>query len=57
MLESLALYLSFFMAIYLFIFSFIEGIKIANSTGQVRGETFIFSTTLAFIFSGLTYIF
>lgn len=51
-----ALYLSFIMAIYLFIFSFVEGMKIANSDEKVRGGTFIFSLTLAFIFSGFTYL-
>lgn len=56
MLESVALYLSFIMAIYLFIYSYIEGLKIANSEERVRGGTFIFTITLAFIFSGFTYI-
>lgn len=56
MFEALALYLSFIMAIYLFVFSFIEGIKIANSKGKVRGGTFIFALTLAVVFSGLTYV-
>lgn len=57
MLESVALYLSFIMAIYLFAFSFIEGIKIADSEeGKIRGVTFIFSFTFAVVFSGLTYI-
>lgn len=55
-LEDVALYVAFFMAIYLFAFSFIEGIKIANSEEKVKGATFIFSCTSAFIFSGLTYI-
>ncbi|MDZ5471996.1 hypothetical protein SM124_09580 [Bacillus sp. 31A1R] len=57
MLESVALYLSLVMAIYLFAFSFWEGIKIANSDEKVFGGTFIISITSAFIFSGLTYAF
>ena len=56
MLESAALYLSFIMAVYLFTFSYIEGIRIANSEEKVSGGTFIFSFTSAVIFSGLTYI-
>ncbi|WP_202617865.1 hypothetical protein [Bacillus dakarensis] len=56
MLESAALYLSFIMAVYLFAFSFFEGIKIADSDEKVNGGTFIFSFTSAFIFSGLTYM-
>lgn len=55
MLETLPLYLSLIMAIYLFIISFIEGIRISNSEGKVSGGTFIFSFTMAFIFSGFTY--
>lgn len=57
MLESFALYLSFIMAIYLFTFSYLEGIKIANSEGKVRGGTFLFTFTLALIFSSFTYLF
>ncbi|MEQ2527082.1 hypothetical protein WMO40_10245 [Bacillaceae bacterium CLA-AA-H227] len=56
MLGNAALYLSFIMAVYLFVFSYIEGIKIANSDEKVHGGTFIFTFTFAFIFSGLTYI-
>lgn len=56
MLVDVALYLSFIMAIYLFTFTFIEGIRIANAEGKVNGTTFIFTCTSAFIFSSLTYI-
>lgn len=55
-LVSVAFYLSFIMAIYLFIFSFVEGIKMANSNEKVRGGTFIFTLTCAFVFSGFTYL-
>lgn len=55
-LESVALYLSFIMSVYLFAFSFIEGIKIANSNEKVQGGTFIVTLTLAFVFSGFTYL-
>lgn len=53
-LESVPLFLSFFMAIYLFIVAFIEGIKIADSEGKVEGGTFIFSVTSAVIFTVMT---
>jgi hypothetical protein len=56
MVSALPLYLSLIMAIYLFVISFIEGIKISNSEGKVSGGTFIFSFTMAIIFSGFTYI-
>lgn len=56
MIETVPLYLSLIMAIYLFIISYIEGIKISNSEGKVSGGTFIFSFTMAFVFSGFTYI-
>lgn len=57
MLESIALYLSLFMAIFLFAYAFWEGMKIANSEEKVYGGTFILTVTFAFIFSGLTYTF
>lgn len=56
MLQILALYLSLIMAIYLFIYSFIEGIRISEAEGKVSGGTFIFSTSMAFLFSSFTYI-
>jgi hypothetical protein len=57
MLIKAALILSFIMAIYLFAISFVQAIKISESETEVRGGTFIFSVTMAFIFSGLTYVF
>ncbi|QED50195.1 hypothetical protein FSZ17_18475 [Cytobacillus dafuensis] len=57
LLETAALYLSVFMAVYLFSYAYVEGIKIANSEGKIYGGTFIFSVTSGFIFSGLTYVF
>jgi len=45
------------MAVFLFGYSYIEGIKLMNSEGKVSGGTFIFTVTSAFIFSGLTYTF
>ncbi|MGG0889699.1 hypothetical protein ACUXCC_003494 [Cytobacillus horneckiae] len=56
-LETAALYLSVIMAIFLFSYSYVEGIKIANSEGKVYGGTFIFTVTAGFIFSRLSYIF
>ncbi len=57
MIEAFALYLSFLMAVFLFAFSYIEGIKLMNSEGKVSGGTFIFSVTSAFLFSAFTYNF
>lgn len=57
MLETLALYLSVIMAVFLFSYSYAEGIRIANSDERAGGGTFILSVTAAFIFSGLTYVF
>lgn len=57
MLETVALYLSVIMAIFLFAYAYAEGIKIANSEEEVYGGTFILSVTSGFIFSGLTYVF
>ncbi|UAC47655.1 hypothetical protein K6959_13580 [Bacillus aquiflavi] len=55
--HTLALYLSLFMAIFLFSFAYIEGIKIANTEGKVYGGTFIFTVMMAFVFSNLAYTF
>lgn len=55
MIQTVAVYLSLIMAVYLFSYSFIEGIRISNSEEKVSGGTFIFSFTMAFIFSGFTY--
>ncbi|MGR3765487.1 hypothetical protein [Rossellomorea sp. NS-SX7] len=52
-----AQYLSYFMAIYLFAYSYVTGLKISESTKPVRGFTFILSVVMAFVFSGFTYTF
>ncbi|UII55323.1 hypothetical protein LS684_17050 [Cytobacillus spongiae] len=57
MLEPIALYISLVMAIFLFAYAYYEGIQIANTEGKVRGGTFVFTTTFAFVFSSFTYIF
>lgn len=57
MLESIALYVSFLMAVFLFGYAYVEGLKIANTNGKAYGGTFIFSVVSALIFSRLTYFF
>ncbi|KMK91749.1 hypothetical protein [Rossellomorea marisflavi] len=51
--------ISFIMAVYLFSYSYIQALKISESAGIKLGSalTFIFSSTMAVIFSGLTYTF
>ena len=56
-LETGALLLSVFMAVFLLSYSFIEGIKIANSEEKVYGGTFILAVTGGFIFFGLSHVF
>jgi hypothetical protein len=56
MVQTAVIYLSLIMAVYLFIFSYIEGIRISNSEEKVSGGTFIFSFPMAVIFSGFTYM-
>jgi hypothetical protein len=56
-LELLAFYLSYLMAVFLFSYAYIEGIKIAEAEKFVYGGTFIFSIVSALVFSRLTYIF
>ncbi|PLS14620.1 hypothetical protein CVD28_27320 [Bacillus sp. M6-12] len=49
---------SFIMSLYLFSVAFLEAINISNNEeGKVRGGTLIMSLTLAFVFSGFTYLF
>ncbi|MEK5173004.1 hypothetical protein NST63_07305 [Heyndrickxia sp. FSL W8-0496] len=55
-MNILGLLLSFSMAIYLFIYSFISELKRTNHHAP-RGTTFLLSMIMAFIFSGLTYLF
>jgi hypothetical protein len=57
MLQTFALYLSFIMTLFLFSYAYIEGLKIANTEGRVRGGTFIFSVAAALIFSSFTFTF
>ncbi|UXH43741.1 hypothetical protein [Rossellomorea vietnamensis] len=57
MLTTVALFLSFIMAVYLFAYSYVQALKICESTVPVRGLTFIFSVVMAFVFSGFTYVF
>ncbi|MGN7403470.1 hypothetical protein ACTHO0_26845 [Cytobacillus praedii] len=49
--------MSVIMAVFLFSYSYIEGMKIANSEGKVYGGTFILSVTAACIFTGLSHVF
>ncbi|RDI36649.1 hypothetical protein [Falsibacillus pallidus] len=57
MLTKIALLICFFMALYLFSFSYIEGLKIGNRGERFEAGTFLFFTGMAFVFSGLTYLF
>lgn len=57
LITKAALFLSFFMAIYLFSYSYIEALRISESDEKVYGGTFIFSSAMAFVFSGFTYLF
>jgi len=56
-LQKVGLYVSFFMAIFLFLYAYIEALRISNAEDKVYGGTFIFSIVMAFIFSGFTYTF
>jgi hypothetical protein len=57
MLQTVALYLSFIMTLFLFSYAYFEGIQISNTEGEVHGGTFIFSIVSAFLFSKFTFIF
>lgn len=57
MLQSVALYLSLIMAVFLFLYAFFEGIKLSDAEGKVHGGTFILSVVSAFIFSAFTFVF
>ncbi|MBM7586296.1 hypothetical protein JOC86_002838 [Bacillus pakistanensis] len=58
MLVDFALIISILMALYLFSYAYIEGIRISESDQKVDGGiTFIFSIMMAFVFSGFTYLF
>ncbi|HBZ09418.1 MAG TPA: hypothetical protein DEO65_06010 [Bacillus bacterium] len=56
-LTSIALTISFLMALYLFSYSYIEALRISNSDEKVEAGTFIFMSCMAFVFSGFTYMF
>gem|GEM_PF-2452875 len=56
-LQKIGLFVSFFMSLFLFLYAYIEAIKISNAEDKVYGGTFIFSIVMAFIFSGFTYTF
>jgi len=57
MLTNIAFITALLMAVYLFSYSYIEALRISNSEERVYGGTFIFSSIMAFVFSGLTYLF
>ncbi|RLQ91082.1 hypothetical protein D9X91_21270 [Falsibacillus albus] len=57
MLIKTAFLISFFMALYLFSYSFIEGLKLGDKYGKPNIVTFLFSFIMAFVFSGMTYLF
>ncbi|MBS4200117.1 hypothetical protein KHA93_10775 [Bacillus sp. FJAT-49732] len=57
MLTKIALIIALCMTVYLFSYSYIEALRISNSEERVYGGTFIFSSIMAFVFSGLTYLF
>lgn len=57
MLQSIALYLSLFMAILFFAFAYVEGLRIADSNEKVYGGTSIFTVVFGFIFPRLSYVF
>jgi hypothetical protein len=57
MLQTAALFLSLIMALFLFSYAYVEGIKMANTEGKVYGGTFILSVVSAFLFSAFTFVF
>lgn len=57
MLQTAALFLSLIMALFLFSYAYVEGIKLANTEGKVHGGTFILSVVSAFLFSAFTFVF
>ncbi|MFS0616027.1 hypothetical protein [Lederbergia ruris] len=57
MLAYVGLYTAIITAVYLFSYSYIEALRISNAEEKVYGGTFIFSSIMAFVFSGLTYLF
>ena len=57
MFETIAFYLSFSMAVFLFARAYIEALNISESTGKVYGGTLIFCVVFGLIFSRFTFTF
>lgn len=57
MLTNFALTVALLMTLYLFTYSYIEALRISNLGEKVYGATFIFSSIMAFVFSGIAYLF
>jgi hypothetical protein len=49
-IKAFAMFLSLVMCIFLFAYSYMEGIRISNEEGKVRATTFLFSLVTACIF-------
>jgi hypothetical protein len=58
-LTKAALIISFLMAMYLFAYCYLEALRIsdADPDEKVEGGTFLVMSIMAFVFSGLTYLF
>ncbi|ONK22349.1 hypothetical protein BLX87_16585 [Bacillus sp. VT-16-64] len=58
-LTKAALVISFLMAIYLFSYCYVEALRISDTDvdKKVEGGTFLVMSIMAFVFSGLTYLF
>ena len=50
-LKAFAMFLSLAMCIFLFTYSYMEGIRMSNEEGKVRGGTFIFSIVMGLVFA------
>ena len=55
-LTNFALTVALLMTLYLFSYSYIEAYRISHGE-KVYGATFIFSSIMAFVFSGIAYLF
>jgi hypothetical protein len=53
-IKEVAMYLSLTMSIFLFYYGFWEGIRIFNEDGKVKGETFLLSIVMGFVFAILS---
>nr|WP_213089153.1 hypothetical protein [Siminovitchia thermophila]MBM7717587.1 hypothetical protein [Siminovitchia thermophila] len=57
-LTKAALVISFLMAIYLFSYCYVEALRISDTdVDKKEGGTFLVMSIMAFVFSGLTYLF